>query len=44
MALGTVKSRLFRAKLELKRLLEPMLGAAPGEGGAQIIPIRSSGS
>jgi RNA polymerase sigma-70 factor (ECF subfamily) len=43
-ALGTVKSRLFRAKLELKRLLEPILGAAPGEpGGAKVIPIRSSG-
>jgi RNA polymerase sigma-70 factor, ECF subfamily len=41
-ALGTVKSRIFRGKLELKRLLEPLLRAAPGDGGAKIIPIRSS--
>jgi RNA polymerase sigma-70 factor, ECF subfamily len=42
-ALGTVKSRIFRGKLELKRLLEPLLKATPGEpGGAKIIPIRSS--
>ena len=43
-ALGTVKSRLFRGKLELKRLLEPILGSAPGDpGGAKVIPIRSQG-
>jgi RNA polymerase sigma-70 factor (ECF subfamily) len=42
-ALGTVKSRIFRGKLELKRLLEPLLRTNPGEsGGAKIIPIRSS--
>ena len=42
-ALGTVKSRIFRGKLELKRLLGPLLEASPGEpGGAKIIPIRSS--
>jgi RNA polymerase sigma-70 factor, ECF subfamily len=42
-ALGTVKSRIFRGKLELKRLLEPLLRAGTGgPGGAKIIPIRSS--
>jgi RNA polymerase sigma-70 factor (ECF subfamily) len=42
-ALGTVKSRIFRGKLELKRLLEPILSATPGDpGGAKIIPIRST--
>lgn len=42
-AVGTVKSRIFRGKLELKRLLEPVLGAHRGQsGGAKIIPIRST--
>jgi RNA polymerase sigma-70 factor, ECF subfamily len=42
-ALGTVKSRIFRGKLELWRLLEPVLGPHRGErGGAKIIPIRQT--
>ncbi len=41
-AIGTVKSRIFRGKLELKRLLAPMLGADSGDGGAgKVIPMRS---
>ena len=41
-AVGTVKSRIFRGKLELKRLLAPVLGAdAGGAGGGRVIPMRS---
>jgi RNA polymerase sigma-70 factor (ECF subfamily) len=41
-AVGTVKSRIFRGKLELKRLLEPLLGAATDEPSAgRVIPLRS---
>ena len=38
-AVGTVKSRIFRGKLELKRLLAPLLGA--GDAGGKVIPMRS---
>lgn len=45
-ALGTVKSRIFRGKLELKRLLEPVLAADKNKGAAsepaKVIPIRST--
>jgi RNA polymerase sigma-70 factor (ECF subfamily) len=41
-AVGTVKSRIFRGKLELKRLLAPVLGAdASGAGGGRVLPMRS---
>lgn len=41
-AVGTVKSRIFRGKLELKKLLEPILGAEPeGLGGGKVLPMRS---
>jgi RNA polymerase sigma-70 factor (ECF subfamily) len=41
-AVGTVKSRIFRGKLELKRLLAPVLGADAGDaGGGRVIPMRS---
>ena len=40
-ALGTVKSRIFRGKLELKKLLEPLLGTGPDDAGGMVVPMRS---
>ena len=40
-AVGTVKSRIFRGKMELKKLLAPMLGAATGESGGKVLPMQS---
>ena len=41
-AVGTVKSRIFRGKLELRRLLEPILGdARDGAAGGRVLPMRS---
>jgi RNA polymerase sigma-70 factor (ECF subfamily) len=40
-AVGTVKSRIFRGKLELKRLLAPILGTGEGGAGGKVIPMRS---
>lgn len=41
-AVGTVKSRIFRGKLELRRLLEPILGTdSDGPAGGRVVPMRS---
>ena len=41
-AVGTVKSRIFRGKLELRKLLEPLLGAKSDQPtGGRVIPLRS---
>jgi RNA polymerase sigma-70 factor (ECF subfamily) len=40
-AVGTVKSRIFRGKLELKRLLEPILGSDADDAGGTVVPMRS---
>jgi RNA polymerase sigma-70 factor (ECF subfamily) len=41
-AVGTVKSRIFRGKLDLKRLLEPILGSRSDESpGGHVVPLRS---
>jgi RNA polymerase sigma-70 factor (ECF subfamily) len=41
-AIGTVKSRIFRGKLELKRLLGPILGADSDDSdGGRVIELRS---
>lgn len=43
-AVGTVKSRIFRGKLELRRHLEPLLGVEPEDDqGGRVIPMRSPG-
>lgn len=43
-AVGTVKSRIFRGKLELRRHLEPLLGAERDDDlGGRVIPMRSPG-
>ena len=43
-AVGTVKSRIFRGKLELRRHLEPLLGSGRSDdAGGQVIPMRSPG-
>lgn len=40
-ALGTVKSRIFRGKLELKRLLEPLMRTTlEGQVEGKILPLR----
>lgn len=41
-AIGTVKSRIFRGKLELKRLLGPILGAGSDDSdGGKVVELRS---
>lgn len=40
-AVGTVKSRIFRGKLELKRLLEPILGSDADDAGGTVVSMRS---
>lgn len=41
-AVGTVKSRIFRGKLELRQMLEPILGTKSDESsGGQVVPLRS---
>lgn len=43
-AVGTVKSRIFRGKLDLRRHLEPLLGVERGDDhGGRVIPMRSPG-
>ncbi len=41
-ALGTVKSRIFRAKMELKKALEPLLQSGREPGTGKVIPLRST--